>query len=182
MGEIGTPPSKSPPPLSSNPHPNPHLLSPVLNKLRGGPPSTKDRPFLHVKFGAGDRAPEFGHQHQFAHHIAALAVPSDPTLSEGLRTDVQRDGIGRYLTNNFKQGSPVWEVVRERERDESTYLLVLSNWHRSAGDQVSERAEVGVSTSGRRWAHFSPFWVFVLEIAPVVVRVQGGSPHRDLGQ
>lgn len=28
-------------------------------------------------------------------------------------------------------------VVKEREKDESSYLLVTANWHRSAGDGVS---------------------------------------------
>lgn len=92
----------------------------------------KGSPFLHLKFGTG-RPPEFATRLLFAHE-AASAVDN---LPEGLRTDVQREGIGRYLVNNFKQGSPVHDVVGVREGDEGSYLLVTQNWHRSTGDTVS---------------------------------------------
>ncbi|KAM0752502.1 hypothetical protein T439DRAFT_209773 [Meredithblackwellia eburnea MCA 4105] len=107
----------------------------MLKLVRGSHSSgtTKDKPFLHVKFGDG-RPPEYGHQYHFAHQLSLLPQ-AEQSLPDGLQTDVQREGIGRYLTNNFKQGSPVWEIVREREKDESTYILCTSNWHRSSGDQ-----------------------------------------------
>ncbi|KAI5477422.1 hypothetical protein MNV49_006414 [Pseudohyphozyma bogoriensis] len=104
-----------------------------MSKLRK--PTTKptqDRPFLHVKFGEG-RPPEFATQQRFAHQLALLPV-DQLHLPEGLKTDVQREGIGRYLMNNFKAGSPVYTVVHEREGDYSSYILVTANWHRSAGD------------------------------------------------
>ncbi|KAL8276111.1 hypothetical protein RQP46_011493 [Phenoliferia psychrophenolica] len=107
----------------------------LLNKLRGtsSTKERKERPFLHLKFGDG-KPPEFGHHHRFAHQLS-LIPPHDLVLPEGLSTDVQREGIGRYLTNNFKEGSPVHEVVHERGKDESTFILVTQNWHRSSGDQ-----------------------------------------------
>ncbi|GAA5872435.1 hypothetical protein JCM1840_006061 [Sporobolomyces johnsonii] len=87
-------------------------------------------PFVHVKFGSG-RPPEYCHHIPFAHELDPLSGQSP--LPEGLKTDVQREGILRYLRNNFKEGSYVWEVVHEREK-ESMYCLCLNSWHRSVGD------------------------------------------------
>lgn len=120
---------------------------------------TLESPFLHLKFLEG-RPPDFAARHAFAHELAL--APGETALPEGLRTDVQREGIARYLVNNFKvrlrsavwcsgqgrvaltwpfpplvvaqDGSPVHGVIHERVRD-SSYIVVNSNWHRSSGDR-----------------------------------------------
>lgn len=125
--------------------------------------------FLHLKFGDG-RPPEFATQHKFAHQIAVLGPVG---LPEGLRTDVQRDGLARYLTNNFKDGSPVHVVVTEREGDEGSYVLLTANWHRSAGDGV--RDSVAKSSGLRRKSYRAA-------IDPISTWGRPGWTGGDLGQ
>lgn len=75
----------------------------IMSLIRPGSVSKQSittEPILHLKFFAG-RPPEFAASHRYAHEIAA--DPASVELPEGLKTDVQRDGIARYLVNNFKQ-------------------------------------------------------------------------------
>ncbi|GAA5910148.1 hypothetical protein JCM6882_006529 [Rhodosporidiobolus microsporus] len=85
-------------------------------------------PFLHVKFTSG-RPPEFAGSFPFAHEVD----PAKDALPESLKTDVQREGVLRYLRNNFKEGHFVHQVVQEREYD-AMYALLTNNWRRSTGD------------------------------------------------
>ncbi|BGP18789.1 hypothetical protein JCM10213v2_006869 [Rhodosporidiobolus nylandii] len=85
-------------------------------------------PFSHIKFSSG-RPPEFAGQLPFAHELD----PAKDPLADSLKTDVQREGVLRYLRNNFGPGSYVHDVVHERERD-SMYVLLCANWRRSTGD------------------------------------------------
>lgn len=87
--------------------------------------------FLHVKFGSG-RPPEHAHQLPFAHEIEE--DPSRTALHESLKTDVQRNGVIRYLEQNFKEGSYVHDVVSSRDSEHGMYALVCKNWARSVGD------------------------------------------------
>lgn len=91
-----------------------------------------------VQFGSG-RPPQFGHQVKFAHQFALSPITAQTAfeLPEGLATEVQREGIARYLANNYKEGSDVHRVLHERVGDEGSYVLVCANWHRSKGDPVS---------------------------------------------
>lgn len=114
-----------------------------LSKLRLNTSSSNQNtasPFLHLKFALG-RPPHFGLHIPFSYLLSATIACSsksvDELLSDGLKTDVQREGIGRYLVNMFKEGSKVHEIVRERVGDEGEYVLVNKNWHRSSGDGVS---------------------------------------------
>ncbi|KAK4046885.1 hypothetical protein OIV83_005781 [Microbotryomycetes sp. JL201] len=92
--------------------------------------------FLHLKFFSG-RPPAYAARIPFAHDLKQAIERGDKTvldgLPEGLKTDVQREGIARYLRNNFRDGTPVHAVIHERESD-SRYIMVNSNWHRSVGD------------------------------------------------
>lgn len=110
------------------------IRSASMSRTSSSSNQPRSGPFLHLKFGTG-RPPEYATRHLFAHEV--MKAPPD-TLPEGLRTDVQREGIGRYLVNNFKDGSPVHAVVRAREGDEGIFILVTQNWHRSSGDPVSD--------------------------------------------
>ncbi|GAA5851550.1 hypothetical protein JCM3766R1_001905 [Sporobolomyces carnicolor] len=103
-------------------------------------------PFLHLKFTSQRPPPQYGHQLPFAH----LVDPTVHELPDSLKTDVQREGIQRYLVQNFKEGSFVWEVVKERvspnldERREEEdpevkdsdgmYIVVNRSWARTVGD------------------------------------------------
>ncbi|GAA6019768.1 hypothetical protein JCM11491_005245 [Sporobolomyces phaffii] len=111
-------------------------------------------PFLHLKFTALRPVPQYGHQLPFAH----LVDPAVDDLPESLKTDVQREGIKRYLLQNFDEGSFVREVVKERlpggrdddeddidggdpaqqqqrKRDsDGMYLVVNRSWARTVGD------------------------------------------------
>ncbi|GJN88173.1 hypothetical protein Rhopal_001138-T1 [Rhodotorula paludigena] len=83
---------------------------------------------LHVKFGAG-RPPPIAAGLPFAHDVD----PARDQLPDTLKTDVQREGVLRYLRQNFPEGSYVFDVVHERESD-GMYVLVTKNWARSVGD------------------------------------------------
>ncbi|GAA5841774.1 hypothetical protein JCM11251_004061 [Rhodosporidiobolus azoricus] len=85
-------------------------------------------PFLHVKFTAG-RPPDFAGSLPFAHEVD----PAKDSLPDSLKTDVQREGVLRYLRNNFVEGHLVHQVVHEREYD-NMYALLTNNWRRSTGD------------------------------------------------
>jgi uncharacterized protein (DUF2249 family) len=98
--------------------------------------------FLHLKFTSQRPPPQYGHQLPFAH----LVDPSIHDLPDSLKTDVQREGIKRYLVQNFAEGSFVWEVVKERLPNEEVeegkdsdgmYLVVNRSWARTVGDGVS---------------------------------------------
>lgn len=69
-----------------------------MSRFRSDTPA-QDSPFLHLKFFEG-RPLEWAGRHSFAHELAL--APDKTPLPEGLRTDVQREGIARYLVNNFK--------------------------------------------------------------------------------
>ncbi|GAA5942415.1 uncharacterized protein JCM15063_006241 [Sporobolomyces koalae] len=102
--------------------------------------SSSSKPFLHVKFTALSPVPQYGHQLPFAH----LVDPAIHDLPESLKTDVQREGIRRYLTQNFEEGSFVWEVVKERtvgddeqqegKDSDGMYIVVNRSWTRTVGD------------------------------------------------
>ena len=70
-----------------------------MGRLRSNSTAQPAATFLHLKFLEG-RPPEFAARHPFAHELAL--APDSIKLPEGLRTDVQREGIARYLQNNFK--------------------------------------------------------------------------------
>ncbi|BGP56978.1 hypothetical protein JCM8202v2_004614, partial [Rhodotorula sphaerocarpa] len=99
----------------------------------------KEGSFLHIKLCAGRPPPEARHL-SFAHELEAgdPAAAPDGTLDlpDSLKTDVQRKGVLRWLEQNFKEGSYIWEVVRAREREveEGMYALLTRNWARSVGD------------------------------------------------
>ncbi|KAM0792637.1 hypothetical protein ACM66B_002433 [Microbotryomycetes sp. NB124-2] len=92
--------------------------------------------FLHLKFFSG-RPPTYAARVPFAHDLKKAIERGDKAaldeLPDGLKTDVQREGIARYLRNNFREGTPVHAVLHEREAD-SKYIMVNANWHRSVGD------------------------------------------------
>ncbi|GAA5997763.1 hypothetical protein JCM5350_003951, partial [Sporobolomyces pararoseus] len=101
--------------------------------------STPQQPFLHLKFTSLRPVPQYGHQLPFAH----LIDPSIHELPDSLKTDVQREGIKRYLIQNFKEGSFVSEVVKERlpgdeieegKDSDGMYLVVNRSWARTVGD------------------------------------------------
>ncbi|GAA5963570.1 hypothetical protein JCM3765_004325 [Sporobolomyces pararoseus] len=101
--------------------------------------STPQQPFLHLKFTSLRPVPRYGHQLPFAH----LIDPSIHELPDSLKTDVQREGIKRYLVQNFKEGSFVSEVVKERlpgdeveegKDSDGMYLVVNRSWARTVGD------------------------------------------------
>jgi len=74
--------------------------------------------FLHLKFTSQRPPPQYGHQLPFAH----LVDPSIHDLPDSLKTDVQREGIKRYLVQNFAEGSFVWEVVKNLAGERYVYL------------------------------------------------------------
>ncbi|GAA5934456.1 hypothetical protein JCM3775_000362 [Rhodotorula graminis] len=85
--------------------------------------------FLHLKFASG-RPPPVAANVPWAHDID----PARDPLHDTLRTDVQREGVVRYLVQNFPMGSYVHDVVNEREGDAGMYILCTRNWSRSVGD------------------------------------------------
>jgi len=105
--------------------------------------SSAPTPFLHLKFTSLRPPPQYGHQLPFSHQLD----PAFHELPDSLKTDVQREGIKRYLLQNFKEGSFVWEVVKERLESEEEkgegkdsdgmYLVVNRSWARTVGDNVS---------------------------------------------
>ncbi|GAA5993125.1 hypothetical protein JCM10908_001301 [Rhodotorula pacifica] len=98
-------------------------------------------PFVHVKFGAGRPPPHDSSSSDDTSPSLAFAhqIESDPSayaqrLHDSLKTDVQRQGVVRWLEQNFKEGSFIYDVVHRRERDEGMFALVTRNWARSVGD------------------------------------------------
>lgn len=91
--------------LVSAESPAPRRRKSLMSRLRSNSQSSSSRnatskPILHLKFFAGSPPPEYAAAHRYAHEISA--DPASVDLPDGLRTDVQREGIARYLVNNFK--------------------------------------------------------------------------------
>lgn len=98
--------------------------------------SSSRTPFPHIKFAPGPSAPEFAPRVLFAHELALSTQPRAELLPETLVGDSSRDGIVRFLLNNFEPASPIYQVVCERVADTSAFILLTNNWHRSQGDPV----------------------------------------------
>ncbi|KAK4050020.1 hypothetical protein OIO90_005210 [Microbotryomycetes sp. JL221] len=120
-----------------------HLISNLMSSSSspGQSPCSSEPPLLHLKFFSG-RPPTYAARLPFADQVKKAIDKGDrqeaelllKALPDGLRTDVQREGIARYLRNNFREGTPVHAVIHEREPD-SRYIMVNANWHRSDGDK-----------------------------------------------
>ncbi|BGP45659.1 hypothetical protein JCM10450v2_001489 [Rhodotorula kratochvilovae] len=91
-------------------------------------PKRMDR-FLHLKFASG-RPPPLAAAVPWAHEVD----PARDPLHETLKSDVQREGVVRYLQQNFPAGTYVHDVVHEREADAGMFVLCTKNWARSVGD------------------------------------------------
>lgn len=87
--------------------------------------------FLHLKFASG-RPPPVAASLPWSHEVD----PARDSLHDTLASDVQREGVVRYLQQNFPEGTYVHDVVHEREGDAGMYVLCTKNWARSVGDPV----------------------------------------------